>query len=339
MARICAAVCTSHSPFLFAHPEEWEPARARRAARGGIGPDVPIDTIQENQRKHSRCMAALARLRRELEDSRPDVLIIFGDDQSEQFGFDNYPALGIYAGKSFAGFKVSGKFGLPAPGAPREDRPKTAEHWAAVQGEPVLARKLILELMKRDFDPAFSLDLPRREEGIGHAFMRPLVHLAPHFDIPVIPVFVNCYYGPQPTARRCVQLGATLRDIIESLPDDINVALIGSGGLWHMPMFPNARLDEAFDRGILTYLEAGDPEGMASFFDGYVPPVDETDRASIDLYSGGTGMVLGYGGGTGETRNWIIVAGAMGRRSGTVIDYVPAYASPVGLAFAYWRIS
>jgi hypothetical protein len=284
-------------------------------------------------------MAALQKLNAQLVAAKPDLLIIFGDDQSEQFGFDNYPSLAVYAGDDFSGFKVSGKFGLPVAGTPRADRPKSGEHWATVPGQPDFARKLFVELLKRGFDPSFSLRLPRPEDGIGHAFMRPLVHLAPQFDVPTIPIFVNCYYGPQPTAQRCRDLGAAIRSAIESIPDDLNVAIIGSGGLWHMPMFPNASLDEEFDRGILEALARGDASGAAEFFDSYAPPVDPENAEQVRTFSGGTGMLLGYGGGTGETRNWIVIAGAMEGNPAIIVDYVPAYASPVGLAFAYWSLA
>jgi len=51
-------------------------------------------------------------------------------------------------------------------------------------------------LIEDGFDIAFSLALPRPDEGIGHAFNRPYFHLRPAYDIPTVPFFVNCYYGP-----------------------------------------------------------------------------------------------------------------------------------------------
>ena len=251
-------------------------------------------------RKHRRSRDALSLLRAKLEEASPDILLIFGDDQAEQFSFENHPALSIFAGDEFSGFKISGKFGLPVPGVQRADRPRTPEHWATVPGSPDFARRLIVEMVRRDFDPAFNLGLPRPEDGIGHAFMRPLFDLCPAFDIPTVPVFVNCYYGPQPTGRRCVQFGAAIRAAIEAMPDDFKVALIGSGGLWHTPMFPAARLDEKFDSTMLANLAAGDAQAMGTYFDSRTPPVDSSDPESLRRYSGGTGMVLGYGAGTGR---------------------------------------
>jgi hypothetical protein len=283
-------------------------------------------------------MKALDTLRRTLEAAKPDVIILFGDDQSEQFDFSNYPALEIFAGESYAGFKISGKFGLPVPNSTRQSRPKTAEHWVTTPGHPEVARWLITELIEEGFDISFSLKLPRPDDGIGHAFMRPFVYLAPDYNIPTVPFFVNCYFGPQPTGRRCVELGRAMRRLITRMPGDLKVAVIGSGGLWHTPMLPHSILDTEFDRAILDCVRSGDAAAMAGYFDGRRPAVKAGDEKALTLASGGTQMVLGLGGGSGETRNWIITAAICDGLPGTVVDYVPVYASPVGLGFAYWSL-
>lgn len=337
MAQLCAAICTSHSPFLFSSAEEWGEAREVRLLHGGIAATVPVDSAAENLAKHSRCMKALQVLKARLEAAKPDVILLFGDDQSEQFSFSNYPALEIFAGEEFSGFKISGKFGLPMPKRARADRPKTAEHWVTTSGHPRLARWLITQLVEDGFDISFSLSLPRPEEGIGHAFMRPSFYLVPDYDIPTVPFFVNCYFGPQPTGRRCVELGRAVRRAIERMPGDLRVAVIGSGGLWHTPMAPHSILDTRFDQTLLEEVRRGDAAAMGAYFDSHRPAPDPGDAGALDLASGGTGMVLGLGGGTGESRNWIITAAVVEGLPGTVVDYVPAYASPVGLAFAYWE--
>ena len=338
MATLCSAICTSHSPYLFASPEEWEDARRARLARGGIHASVPVDSPEENRSKHARCMQALQALREQLAAARPDLIILFGDDQSEQFDFSNYPAFAVFAGESFAGFKISSKFGLPVPQAARESRPKTPEHWVTARGHPTVARTLIAQLIEEGFDLSFSLKLPKPEEGIGHAFMRPAFYISPRYDIPTIPFFVNCYFGPQPTARRCVELGRAIRRCIERLPNDLRVAVIGSGGLWHTPMMPESMLDSEFDLTILSNLKLGDASAMATYFDSRRPVVDPGDPKALDRASGGSQMLLGLGGGTGETRNWIITAAVVEGLGATVVDYVPVYASPVGLGFAYWNL-
>ncbi len=338
MSKLCSVICTSHSPYLFATPEEWSEAREIRAKHGGISQDVPVDSLAENQEKHARCMSAMEVLRGKLAAAKPDVIIVLGDDQSEQFTFSNYPALEIFAGESYVGFKVSAKFGLPVPKRDRADRPKTPEHWVTTPGHPAVAKYLITRLIEDGFDIAFSLSLPRPDEGIGHAFTRPYVYLLPDYDIPTVPFFVNCYYGPQPTGRRCEALGHALRKAIEDLPGDLRVAVLGSGGLWHTPMAPLSILDDEFDQAMLAGLRRGDAKSMAAYFDSRKPVVDHDDPKALNLASGGTQMVLGLGGGTGETRNWIIATAVANGLPGTVVDYVPVYASPVGLGFAYWNI-
>jgi hypothetical protein len=335
MAQICAAVCASHSPFLYALPDEWEDARAVRANHGGIDPVVPIDSAATNAAKFARCDRAFRRLRDELTAARPDLLVIFGDDQREQFDFANFPAFGVFCGAEFAGYRVSERIGLPVPGRSRGIHPRTPEHWRTVRADPAFARELTTRLLARGFDLAFSLQLPRPDSGIGHAFMRPLEHLTPDGNPAVIPFFVNCYYGPQPLARRCAQLGRAIRAAIEAMPGTQRVALIGSGGLWHTPMAPHSILDEEFDRSILAHLRTGAAEPLAQFFDAAADRGESSQRAQAD---GGTGMVLGLGGGTGEIRNWIVTAAAMEGIGAAVVDYVPIYASPVGAAFAYWKV-
>jgi hypothetical protein len=336
MATICAVICASHSPFLYAAPEEWTAARVARNASDAFARDLPSDSIDENKAKHARCMRAFEVLRARLRDARPDVVIIFGDDQLEQFDFSNLPAFCVFAGESISGYRISPFFGLPV-GRARPTRPKTPEHWVTLKGHPALARRLVVELMSRRFDMAFSLNGNR--EGIGHAFTRPLEYLLSDAAIPVIPIYINCYYGPQPTGQRCYELGRALREIVDAWPSDTRIAVIGSGGLWHTPMEPNAYIDLAFDRRILDALSHGDADTMAAIFDSRQPDVDPSDAGEVARASGGTGMILGYGSGVGEIRNWIAAAAVVDGLPGTVVDYVDINASPVGVGFAYWNLS
>jgi hypothetical protein len=336
VARISTAICTSHTPWLFVGADEWERSRQTRYADGVQQPDVPVDSVDELAAKHARCMHAFEVLRERLAAARPDVLLIFGDDQREQFGFDNFPAFNIFVGAEFSGYKISKYYGVPLRGVERPERPKTAEHWTTVKGHPELGRALMTGLVERGFDVAFSLEVRDPELGMGHAIMRPPYYLAPDYDIPVVPFLINCCYGPAPLGRRCYALGRAVREVIESIPGDLNVAVIGSGGLWHMLRDPRPIIDEEFDRRTLDGVRSGDARTMAAYFDGRVPPCDPGDPASVRLASNGTGMILGYGGGSGEVRNWIAATAVMDGTPGTVVDYVPIYASPIGVGFAHW---
>jgi hypothetical protein len=314
MATLAGVFNMSHSPFCYMAPERWNEVRASRSLRA----DVPFDDVETNRAKAARIAAAFATLRARLAATRADVLVVFGDDQLECFDFRNYPAFAIYAGDKFQGALAGGGS-------------------AGVPGHPQLASALLTGLMRRGFDPAFSLDMPKPDRGIGHAFLRPAESLT-DFTTPIVPVFLNCYYAPQPTALRCYQLGVAVGEIIAELPGALRVAVVGSGGLWHTPRARDAYLDETFDRAILGAMTAGDARGMARHFDDYRVPAGDASQLIGAPGPGTTGLPDAGGprGGTRETCNWIATAAVAEGRPATVVDYVPIYASPIGAAFAYW---
>jgi hypothetical protein len=183
------------------------------------------------------------------------------------------------------------------------------------------------------------MDMPKPEEGIGHAILRPVQSLT-GLHTPIVPVLINCYYAPQPTAGRCYRLGKAVRAIIDDFPDGLRVALIGSGGLWHTPQKPGAWLNEAFDEALLAHMARGDIQTMAAHFDAYRIPEGDTSQ---DISVRGrvvTGMpaLSGPQGGTRETCNWIAAAGAVDGTTATIVDRVPVYASPIDAAFAYFNL-
>lgn len=333
MSTVVLTCAVSHTPFLYTPPERWEEIRRRRADAGAIAEGVPRDSEEENLRKHERCQAAFEALRERIRAARPDVLVIFGDDQGEQFDFANFPAFSVFLGESFEGYRTLAYDGPPYPGETRVRKPRSPEHWGSVAGHPRLARALLGGLLERGFDPAFSLWLSDPEEGMGHAFLRPLHRLTPDLDVPAVPVSINCYYAPQPSGRRCAELGRAVREAIEQDGDDLRVAVLGSGGLWHTPTSKDALLDEAFDAAVLDAVRAGDVEAMARVFDARA---DGATKETGAADPSGTGVPGGLGSGSGEVRNWIAAAAAAGDMHGEVIDYVPVYASPCGVAFAVW---
>jgi hypothetical protein len=314
MATLAGVFNMSHSPFCYMAPERWNEVRASRSLRA----DVPLDDVEANRAKAARVAAAFAALKARLAAVAPDVILVFGDDQLECFDFRNYPAFAIYAGDKFQGALAGGGS-------------------AGVPGHPQLAGGLLTGLMRRGFDPAFSLDMPKPDRGIGHAFLRPAESLT-DFTTPIVPVFLNCYYAPQPTALRCYQLGVAVREIVDEYPADLRVVVVGSGGLWHTPRAKDAYLDEAFDRAILSAMTAGDARGMARVFDAYTVPAGDASQEIGAPGPGKTGLpdAVGPRGGTRETCNWIAAAAVAEGRPATLVDYVPIYASPIGAGFAYW---
>ncbi len=79
MATICTVLGCSHSPFLFMPPELWDEVRRRRQ----LAKDVPRPSVETNKAEFERCMKAYATLKQKIEAVKPDVLLIFGDDQRD----------------------------------------------------------------------------------------------------------------------------------------------------------------------------------------------------------------------------------------------------------------
>jgi aromatic ring-opening dioxygenase catalytic subunit (LigB family) len=102
--------------------------------------------------------------------------------------------------------------------------------------------------------------------AVEHGFLVPM-HLC--FDpgpqgwpVASIPLEVNVLQHPLPTARRCYRLGQAIRRAVESYPDDVRVAVIGTGGMSHQLTGPNFGLmNEQEDQDFLDRLER-DPESL-----------------------------------------------------------------------------
>lgn len=327
MASLVGAFNTVHTPFCYIPPSRWEDVRKRRSLRA----DVPEDGPEAFQ-KAERIQRAFAVIREKLAEARPDVLVIFGDDQREYFDFDNYPAFAVYADAEFRGALSQEDMQryLGADGGEPAHR--------TMRGHPQLAAAILVGLQNRGFDPAFCLGTEAARE-VGHAFMRPAESVT-DLTIPIVPVMINCYFAPQVTAKRCYQLGKAVGEVIAELAADLRVAVIGSGGLWHTPGAPDAYLDEDFDRATLRFLEEGKPLSAAQYFDSYKPPLGDRSQETGPRGAVSTGLpaTCGPQGGTREFCNWVAAAATVPDKRWRIIDYIPIYSSPVGAGFAYCEL-
>jgi Catalytic LigB subunit of aromatic ring-opening dioxygenase len=326
MAKFVGAFGMSHSSVCYMPPERWNARQSKRSMR----PDVPVDSLEECQRKASRLKQAYATLRQKMAEVKPDAVLIFGDDQLECFDFRNFPAFAVYVGPEFSGHVTASHLAKPE-GTGMPDAPMQR-----VPGHSELGVGLLTGLMKRGFDMAYCMDIPKPENGLGHAFMRPAETLA-DFNIPMVPVLFNCFYAPQPSAMRCYQLGRAVRDVIDAYPGDLRVAVVGSGGLWHTPRKKNSYIDHEFDRHMVDRLKVGDARGMAEHFDNYRIPEGDTSQDVGQRGPEVTGMPGPGGpqGGTRETTTWIAAAATCEGRPWTVVDYVPIFSTPMGAGMAY----
>ena len=78
-----------------------------------------------------------------------------------------------------------------------------------------------------------------------------------------VPLQVNVVQHPLPTARRCFRLGQALRRAVESYAENLNVVILGTGGMSHQLQGKRfGFMNEKFDQWFLDQLEA-DPEALA----------------------------------------------------------------------------
>lgn len=323
MSEIVGVLYTSHGAFTTTPSSDWARIRAGRSYRE----DVPVESQEEMDAKWVRVLAAMQVLRETLAILRPTVLVIIGDDQEECFDFTNHPTLAVYVGNEFTG-RIPRVFAGPG-GTPS---------MASVPAAPALGTYVLLGLLERGFDPAFMMGLTEPERGISHSIINPLAFYT-DYSIRTLPVLLNAYYAPQITARRSVEVGRALGELLRGYPGDERIVVVGSGGLWHTPGRPKSWLNEEFDRAALTYLAAGEVDTWAKHFDGY-SAADDPSQA-IDVAARGVTGLPGVGGpqfGTRETICWLAAAAAAAGGKPTVVDYVPCYASPIGNGFAYTKL-
>ncbi len=162
-----------HAPQLFTRPPEEDP----RQLDAGI--------------------AAMRQLGRLLDETKPDVLVIFASDHMETFFLQSVPTFCIVAGDrahaSFAG-----------------------RNWDFPIHKP-FAEALLDGLVRCDFDMCYSQDAV-----MGHSFAAPFEWVLEGRNIAVVPhSSCNTYLPPLPSARRCAALGQAIADIIASRPEKV----------------------------------------------------------------------------------------------------------------------
>lgn len=328
MAKIVLGIGTSHSPLLSTPPEHWETGHSAKDRRDyaeifeersrqnapWIGPEL---TMERWLQKYAAVQNAIGRLGEVLAEVKPDVAVIVGDDQQEVFKHEARPALAAYWGESL---RV-----IPPDMNDVQDFRRFSK-WAEYGDEPVtypcepsLGKHLVESLVEQDFDVMALNQLPEGRQ-IGHAYNFVCRRVMNGNGPPYVPIMLNVFFGlNQPTVGRCYALGRALRRAIDSWEGDKTVALVASGGLSH------TMIDEELDRGILAAMEEKDEKGITSW------PEERFHFPGK------------FGFGTGETKSWVTVAGAMAENDLDMhlVDYVACYRTTagtgVGAGFAYWR--
>jgi 3-O-methylgallate 3,4-dioxygenase len=298
MANLVGCLAMSHAPQLMIAPEKWGVLNTREWDPLPVRPELEKETLAVKQAKWQKCMNAIEVLRQRLQAFAPDVVVVVGDDQHENILDDNTPPFMIYIAEEVEASTSLRYF----------NEPRTANK-TRYRVHADLAKHIVNHLMDLGFDPAYSRKT-RYEGGLGHAFARPLKFLMPDPRCSIVPVMVNTYYPPAPSAHRCIQFGKALASALDHFPKTEKVVVVGSGGLSH------TKIDEKLDEALIEALKTND--------------LDYMSRMSSSVLIEGTS----------EIRNWLVTA-ACANQEATMVDYLPLYRTITGvgcaMGFAYWQ--
>ncbi|HWN39622.1 MAG TPA: gallate dioxygenase [Gammaproteobacteria bacterium] len=222
MATIVGGLATSHTPSIA----------------------YAIDTQKPDNPVWAPVFEGFAPVRAWLEKKKPDVLFYVYNDHVTSFFFDHYSNFALGFSDTFA---VADEGGGPRP-------------LPAINGHPALAKHIANSLVADEFDLSLF-----QAKGLDHGVFSPLSAMLPHehgWPTAMVPLQVGVLQFPIPTARRCFALGRSLRKAILSFPDDIKVAVVGSGGLSHQVSGERAGFNNTdWDMEFLELLEK-DPEQL-----------------------------------------------------------------------------
>ena len=260
-------------------------------------------------------------VRREIEALKPDAIFILATDHGRIYPLTSLPAFVMGVSTSAHGI---GDAGIPECDVPLH------------QG---FARSILDGIFERGVDANYS-----EEMKIDHSFVCPLTFITPAFDVPIVPMVMNCSRPPLPTFARSYEVGAKLGEAMRGGAEG-RIVVIGTGGLSHWVGSPER---QAFIRR-----PAGDRFGHEHLF-----PVEIGDKGEINepwdrdfigmLEQGGSAdfiaewsndrVVEEAGNGAQEIRNWLTIAGIVEDRPLELIAYEAIPEWHTGTAVARFRL-
>lgn len=255
-------------------------------------------------------VAGLRNVRAELDAFQPDIVLIWGDDQHENFHEDLIPPFAVLAyddltvlpwAQAAASAMTAGKVNV-------WNEPSTQER--LVKGHRTGARWLVEELIEEGFDVAYAYR-QLHHPGLSHAFLNTIMYLdydRTGFPWPVIAMPVNCYGRkvvgargfmtrfdahpepdpPSPSPLRLMALGGAILRAARRSP--WRFAMIASSSWSHAFLCDHTsrlRPDTSADRNLYNALMTGDYPTWESM------SLDDIERA-----------------GQQEVLNWFILLGA-----------------------------
>ena len=201
----------------------------------------------DNTEMRDAFYAKLDQQRQDIEDCGAEALIVIAAEHFANFFMNNMPAFCIGIAERYSG--------------PIEDPDWLKIEKTTVPGAPDLGTRLTREVMQ-------TVDVAYAEEWkFDHGIMVPLNFLTPRYDLPVIPVNINCQGPPLTPLHRAWAFGEALRRACDSVPE--RIALVGTGGISHWPATPDSgKINEEWDRDFLDRLMRQDKAALLSYTDG-----------------------------------------------------------------------
>ena len=229
--------------------------------------------LVENTELRDEFYASFDVQRREIEDFSPDALVVVAAEHFANFFMNNMPAFCIGMADSYEG--------------PIEDPDWLKIDRVQIPGNADLSKRLTEEMMK-------TVDVAYAEEWkFDHGVMVPLHFLTPQYDLPVVPVNINCQGPPLTPLPRAWAFGEALRRACDKVPE--RIAIVGTGGISHWPATPDSgKINEQWDRDFLDRLMRNEKDALLAYTD------EDTYR---DAGQGGF-----------EIRTFIAIAAAAGGR-------------------------
>ena len=261
--------------------------------------------------------SAYGKMAAALAETRPDALMVVAAEHFGNFFMNNMPSFAIGMADYYEG--------------PIEDPGWLGIERFVVPGDRDLSQRLITEIMR-------TSDISYAEEWkLDHGIAVPLHFLTPDYDLPVIPVNINCQGPPLAPYERVWAFGESIRRAADLVPE--RVAVIGTGGISHWPATPDSgKINEAWDRDFLDRWLSQRPRCAARL------------RRPVRLYRGRPGRLRdpnlhrGQRGGFRGTRHSALLPAGPDLRSGLhdrhlrpdrrrLIGYPPGRLLPVGLCW------
>jgi 2,3-dihydroxyphenylpropionate 1,2-dioxygenase len=202
--------------------------------------------LVENIDKRDEFYAALEKQRRDIEAAGTEALIVIAAEHFANFFMNNMPAFCIGIGNRYEG--------------PIEDPEWLGIEKHSIPGAADVALRITREVMQT-VDTAYA-----EEWKFDHGISVPLHFLTPNYDLPIIPVNINCQGPPLCPLHRAWAFGEALRRACDAVPEKI--ALVGTGGISHWPATPDSgKINEPWDRDFLDRLMRNDRSALLAYTD------------------------------------------------------------------------